>query len=75
MDTVIADQNGRRDLSRPASQDELERKPRLAGTGRAADQDGLLADLDGRGVNAGTGFWRLLVHRISTHPFTSFGKP
>jgi len=43
MDTVIADQDRRRHLSRPSAQDEIEGEARLARTRGAADQDRALS--------------------------------
>src|SRR3954466_10319031 len=52
MDTVIAHQNGRRQLAAAPGQDQIERQPGLAGTRGAADQDGAVADQNGGGVHA-----------------------
>ena len=52
MDTVIADQHGRRNLSGAAGQDEIERQARFAGTRGPADQHGAIADQHGGGVDA-----------------------
>jgi hypothetical protein len=43
MDTVIADQDGWRHLSRSSAQDEIEGEARLAGARRPADQDRALS--------------------------------
>ena len=45
MDTVIADQNGAFDNAGAPRHDQIEGKPRLAGTGRPADQDRQIPDL------------------------------
>jgi hypothetical protein len=47
MDTVIAHQNGRRNLSGTARQDQVERQARFAGARGPADQHGVPADPDG----------------------------
>src|SRR5262245_4032313 len=55
VDTVVADQNGRRNLPGAAGEDQIEGEARLAGAGGTADQHGALADQDGRGVHRGRG--------------------
>ncbi|KJC39195.1 hypothetical protein UP09_25350 [Bradyrhizobium sp. LTSP885] len=47
MDTVVADQNGRRELSGAAGENQIERQARLAGTRRPPDQHGMAADQNG----------------------------
>ena len=53
MDTVVADQNGRRELSGASREDQIEGQPRLAGPGRPSDQHGAIAHQYGGGVHAG----------------------
>ncbi|KJC57236.1 hypothetical protein UP10_29630 [Bradyrhizobium sp. LTSPM299] len=47
MDTVVADQNGRRELSGAAGENQIERQARLAGARRPPDQHGKAADQNG----------------------------
>src|SRR4051812_10640099 len=51
VDTVIADQDGRRQLPRAAGENEVEGKPRLARAGGTADQHGAIAHQHGGGVH------------------------
>src|SRR5713226_6994223 len=54
MDTVVADQNGRQDLSGTAAQDQIEGETRLAGARGAADQHRAISDPDCGGVDGRT---------------------
>ena len=52
MDTVVADQNGRRKLSGAPGEDQIEGQPRFAGARGPADQHGAIAHQHGGGVHA-----------------------
>jgi hypothetical protein len=63
MHPIVADKPRERERTVTGGLDELECKPRLSGTGRAADQDRAGADQDGGSVNT-----------CRCHPFASVGS-
>ena len=50
---IVTDQQCLCDCAGAARENEIERKTRFAGAGRAANENGLCADTNGGGVNAG----------------------